>query len=74
MKIKVCGLKYLSNISEITQTGVDLVGMIFYKGSPRYVNGSLSFDEARQINSEVKKVSSLKTESNSVRGNVSLRS
>ena len=56
MKIKVCGLKYLSNIVDITETGVDFIGMIFYNKSPRYVNGSLSFDEARQINSNVKKV------------------
>ncbi|HWY10713.1 MAG TPA: phosphoribosylanthranilate isomerase, partial [Bacteroidia bacterium] len=56
MKIKVCGLKHSSNITEIAETGIDFVGMIFYKKSVRYVNGSLSFDEARQINSKVKKV------------------
>ena len=56
MKIKVCGLKYVTNISEIIETGIDFVGMIFYKGSPRFVNGSLSFEEARKIDSRVKKV------------------
>ena len=56
MEIKVCGLKYFSIISEITQLDVNYIGLIFYNKSLRFVNGSLSFDEARQINPKVKKV------------------
>jgi phosphoribosylanthranilate isomerase len=49
MVIKVCGLKYYENIKEICLAGADLIGLIFYKDSPRYVNGSLDFDEIRNI-------------------------
>lgn len=56
MKIKVCGLRHFKNISEITQLDIDYVGLIFYNRSARFINGSLSFDEARQIDPKVKKV------------------
>lgn len=56
MKVKVCGLKHYSNISDVVLSGADYVGLIFYKNSPRYVNGALSFDEARQIDRKAKKV------------------
>jgi phosphoribosylanthranilate isomerase len=52
MKIKVCGLKDIKNIKKVTEAGIDFVGMIFYNKSPRFVNDSLSFDEARQINTK----------------------
>ncbi len=49
MKIKVCGLRNYENISNILIAGADYVGFIFHKESPRYFNGSLSFDEVRSI-------------------------
>lgn len=49
MKIKVCGLKNYENISNVIMAGADHVGFIFYKGSPRYFNDSLTFDEIRAI-------------------------
>jgi phosphoribosylanthranilate isomerase len=49
MKIKVCGLKYPNNLNEVSKSGADFVGMIFYDKSPRFVDGSVSFDEARTI-------------------------
>ena len=37
MLIKVCGLREPSNIRDVENLDVDMVGMIFYKDSPRYV-------------------------------------
>jgi phosphoribosylanthranilate isomerase len=54
MKIKVCGLRDYENISNVIIAGADHIGFIFHKGSPRYFNNSLSFDEVRLI--KVKKV------------------
>ncbi len=39
MLIKVCGMKEPGNIGQVaTITGVDLIGLIFYELSPRYVD------------------------------------
>ena len=38
MIIKVCGMREGNNIREIEALGVDLIGMIFYEKSPRYVS------------------------------------
>ena len=37
MVIKVCGMRDAQNIREVSQLGVDMIGMIFYPKSPRYV-------------------------------------
>lgn len=37
MVIKVCGMRDALNIREVSQLGVDMIGMIFYPKSPRYV-------------------------------------
>ena len=37
MVIKVCGMCDARNIREVSQLGVDMIGMIFYPKSPRYV-------------------------------------
>ena len=39
MKIKVCGLKYPGNISEVVALEPDYVGFICYAPSPRYATG-----------------------------------
>lgn len=44
MKIKVCGIRYLDNIAELAELPVDMMGMIFYPQSPRYI-GKLSSPE-----------------------------
>lgn len=36
-KLKVCGMKYPSNIAELAQLKFDYMGLIFYPKSPRYV-------------------------------------
>lgn len=37
MVIKVCGMRDAQNIREVSQLGVDMIGMIFYPKSPRNV-------------------------------------
>ena len=37
MKVKVCGLREPENIRDVEALGVDMVGLIFWKDSPRYV-------------------------------------
>jgi len=43
MKIKVCGMKSPDNIRELSQLPIDLMGLIFYPKSPRYI-GDLAPD------------------------------
>ncbi len=38
MLIKVCGMRDADNIREVEKLGIDLMGLIFYPGSSRYVN------------------------------------
>jgi len=38
MKIKVCGMKFPENITEIQKLSPDFMGFIFYDKSPRFVN------------------------------------
>lgn len=37
MKIKVCGMKYSRNIAELEKLPIDLMGLIYYPKSPRYI-------------------------------------
>ena len=37
MIIKVCGMRDADNIRDISALGVDMIGLIFYPQSPRYV-------------------------------------
>lgn len=39
MILKICGLKHPSNIREVSQLRPDMMGFIFYKKSPRYIEG-----------------------------------
>ncbi len=56
MKLKVCGLKYQSNIEELINLNIDYVGFIFYKKSSRYIGESISFDFIRKIPKHISKV------------------
>lgn len=55
MKIKVCGMKYPDNIRDLYQLPIDMVGMIFYSKSPRYI-GETPFPEISAIPSAIEKV------------------
>lgn len=37
MKIKVCGMRDAENIREVCELAIDMIGFIFYPGSPRFV-------------------------------------
>lgn len=56
MKVKVCGLKYQSNIEQLMQLEIDYMGFIFYEKSSRFVNTNLGFDYIRTIPKYIKKV------------------
>lgn len=44
-KIKICGLKEKEDVSFAVELGVDALGFIFYKGSPRFIEP----DKAKEI-------------------------
>lgn len=56
MKIKVCGLKYQSNINELINLPINYIGFVFYNKSPRFIDGEISFDYVRTIPAHIKKV------------------
>ncbi|MDU8885344.1 phosphoribosylanthranilate isomerase [Yeosuana sp. MJ-SS3] len=41
MKLKVCGMKYYDNITEVANLQPDYFGFIFYEKSARYFNGTI---------------------------------
>lgn len=52
LKIKVCGMKHLANIAEVSQLPIDYMGFIFYPKSARFV-GNLAIGH---IPATIKKV------------------
>lgn len=48
MKIKVCGMKFSNNISDLCTLDIDMMGMIFYPKSARYV-GNITKNEISEI-------------------------
>jgi len=50
MIIKVCGMRDSLNIKQIAAIdGVDLIGMVFYPSSPRYVNSQVTADSVASL-------------------------
>lgn len=49
LQLKVCGMKYLDNIRELTQIQPNFIGLIFHEKSPRNVNGIFSEKIAKDI-------------------------
>jgi len=65
MLIKVCGMREPSNIRDVCNLGIDLLGFIFYPKSPRYVNSisthagiipNMSDDKITTASSAIQKV------------------
>jgi len=56
MKIKVCGLKYKDNITQIAVLDVDMLGFIFYKKSSRYVGNDIDKTLLNNLAKHIKKV------------------
>ncbi len=55
MKIKVCGMKYPSNISELATLSPDLMGFIFYPPSKRFVGLDFNRDDLNSIEKTIAK-------------------
>lgn len=43
LQLKVCGMKYPANITQLKEVEPDFIGMIFFSKSPRFVGGELLF-------------------------------
>ena len=56
MKIKICGITNLGDATECQTLGVNYLGFIFYKKSPRYINYSNAKKIIAGLNSKVQKV------------------
>ena len=56
MFIKVCGIKYPSNMKAIGEVNPDLMGFIFYSESPRYMVNHLVPEDLHLIPSEILKI------------------
>ena len=56
MKIKVCGIKDLHQLQEISTLPADLTGLIFYPASPRSVIGYLTAADVKAYKSAAHKV------------------
>jgi len=53
MLIKVCGIKYPGNMKEVAAKRPDMMGFIFYAGSPRYMVNHLSPEEVIALPSDI---------------------
>ena len=49
MYIKVCGNKYLANMKAIAKTEPEIMGFIFYPGSPRYMANHLTPEDLQSL-------------------------
>ncbi len=56
MKVKVCGLNNKENIAEVVSVGIDMIGLIFYRKSPRSIDKGNVDPVFVKALSEVKKV------------------
>jgi phosphoribosylanthranilate isomerase len=56
MKLKICGLKYKDNISQLAALNVDMIGFIFYKQSSRFVANELDDIAFENLPKQIKKV------------------
>ncbi|OIP84468.1 MAG: N-(5'-phosphoribosyl)anthranilate isomerase [Porphyromonadaceae bacterium CG2_30_38_12] len=55
MKIKICGMKYPSNVLEVKALQPDFMGFIFYPKSPRYAE-PLDMETLNSIPKSIKKI------------------
>lgn len=70
MKIKVCGMKNPDNIEELSRLPIDLMGLIFYPKSPRYI-GNLEQDVLKVLPENIGRVGVfVNEETDNIRGAV----
>ena len=55
MNIKVCGITQLKQLQQLDGLNIDFAGLIFYKDSPRCVNGKISKEELQITDFDIKK-------------------
>lgn len=56
MIVKVCGMKYLNNIADLANIPIDLMGLIFYPKSPRFVQNITPKELDNLLGNTIKKV------------------
>lgn len=56
MNIKVCGITSLKQLQQLDGLEVDYAGLIFHKGSPRYMGDKIKGDDIKNSDFELKKV------------------
>jgi phosphoribosylanthranilate isomerase len=56
MNIKVCGITQLKQLQQLDALNVDFAGLIFYDKSPRFIGNSITPEELRDADFDIKKV------------------
>jgi len=56
INIKVCGITELKQLKQLDGMDIHFAGLIFYKGSPRYVGDKLPGKEVKALDFDIKKV------------------
>ncbi|HTE13093.1 MAG TPA: phosphoribosylanthranilate isomerase [Chitinophagaceae bacterium] len=56
MNIKVCGITQLKQLQQLDGMDIDFAGLIFYKGSPRYVGDKLPAKQVKELDFDIRKV------------------
>ncbi|MBC5773344.1 phosphoribosylanthranilate isomerase [Pontibacter sp. KCTC 32443] len=66
MKVKVCGMREPENLKQISALLPDYIGYIFYEGSKRYCEGTITPGLLAELPSSIKKVGVFVNESTEV--------
>src|SRR5258705_9351746 len=56
MNIKVCGITQFKQLQQLDALNIDYAGLIFYKGSPRYMGGKITGKQVKDADFDIKKV------------------
>jgi len=66
MKVKVCGMREPENLKQIATLQPDYIGFIFYEGSKRYCEGTVTPELLAELPASIKKVGVFVNESTEV--------
>ena len=56
MNTKVCGITQLKQLQQLDGLDIDFAGLVFYKGSPRYVGDKIAREDLKNSDFDLKKV------------------
>lgn len=56
MNIKVCGITQLKQLQQLDGMDIDFAGLIFYKGSSRYMRDKIQGEQLKSADFDIKKV------------------